>query len=112
MTTKQQESHEYTRMLQQTKMAETAFWNGSPTRQEVQNAFNEHAQLMNTLSNVVTRIDVVASFLAEKFGVRPEDVQGFVQRKNAEAEAAKQSAVQPEGDNSTSPEHDGDTCPV
>jgi uncharacterized membrane-anchored protein YhcB (DUF1043 family) len=93
---KKQEAQEYARMIKADQITNSVFWDGYPTRQEVQNAFNEHAEFMTNLRTSLAQLDVVVSFIVEKLGITHEDVQAFLERKAQELAAAKPEQPAPE----------------
>lgn len=72
------------------------YWNGFITRTESQKVFDEQLQVIQSLSLTLQKMDCVVSFLAERAGVTPADVNEWVTAQIAKA-AAAQVAARPDG---------------
>jgi hypothetical protein len=65
------------------------FWDNPPTRREMQRAFQKMGENDAELMGMCDTSALVLNFLAEKLGVKREEIEEFVKRKSAEVNALR-----------------------
>ena len=78
--------------------AAAQYWESPVTRAESQKVFDEYAQMLVKLQEQILKHEFVMSFLVEKFGVTPADVQAYADAK-AKAFIENQKAATSNGTN-------------
>lgn len=63
-----------------------AYWQGALTRQEAQKVFDEYGAAIQGLGKAMAQLDMSMAYLAEKFGIKPEDVTNWIAEKATQAE--------------------------
>lgn len=61
------------------------YWNGFVTRTEAQKVFDETAQIFNAQAVALQKMDAVISFIADKLGIMPADIQAWINAKVEQA---------------------------
>jgi hypothetical protein len=69
------------------------FWDNSPTRREMQKAFQKMGENDAELMGMCDTAALVLNFLAEKLEVKREDIDEYVKRKSAEVQAMRAKAI-------------------
>lgn len=81
------------------------YWNGPVSRVEAQKVFDETAKVIKHHQEIITKLDMVISFLVEKSGFATEEIQAWMNAKvqaHQEAQAAL-SGAQHQGEQTASP---------
>lgn len=68
------------------------YWQGPLTRAEAQKVFDETAQVIKAHHDVITKLDAIMTFLAERAGVKAEEVNEWMKEKLEAAQSAEKSA--------------------
>lgn len=73
--------------------AAAKYWNGFITRTEAQKVFDEHGQVLMGQAMAIQKLDAVVSCIADKLGIKADDVNNWLKLKTEEAN--KQAAQAP-----------------
>lgn len=77
--------------------AQAAYWCGPISRREAQKVFDEYGAAISQQAMAITRLDMCLAYMAEKFGVTPQDVAEWAKKKaEALAEAPNPPASVPQ----------------
>lgn len=69
------------------------YWGGYLTRTEAQTVFDETAKVIKRQQQTLQQMDAVLSYFADKFEVKPTDIQEWINKKMEEATKAADSAA-------------------
>jgi len=75
--------------------AQAAYWQGPLRRNEAQKIFDEYGAAIQSQAQGLIHLDLIISYLMDKFEIKPEEVTEWIQKKQkevAEKVAAKQTA--------------------
>jgi uncharacterized HAD superfamily protein len=61
-----------------------AYWNNPISRKEAQSVFDQFANAINGLGQTSFTFDITLSFLMERLGIKPEEVQQWAEKKAEE----------------------------
>ena len=79
---------------------QAAYWRGNLSRAEAQNSFDQFASTLMGMQQQLIKLEFVLSFIVQKLGITPEEVQAYADAKAKEFIAAQQAAqgAQPPAD--------------
>lgn len=61
--------------------ANAVYWMGPLTRREAQSVFDEFKQAVVGIATRMQQLDASLAYMADKFGIKPEDVNEWVKAK-------------------------------
>jgi energy-converting hydrogenase A subunit M len=71
------------------------YWNGFITRTEAQKVHDETAQVLMRQGEALCKMDIVISFIAEKFGITKEEIETWYKAKiDAASKSSLEKAVE------------------
>jgi hypothetical protein len=73
-----------------------AYWHSPVSRLEVQQALDDYTRALMEVKQQLIKLDFVASFLLERLGAKPAEIEEFMQKKVAEMQAQQQAQEQQE----------------
>jgi hypothetical protein len=63
------------------------YWNAPIKRLEAQKIFDEFAAAIQAQAQGLIKLDLIISYLMDRFSIKPEEVTAWVEEKKAEVEA-------------------------
>lgn len=78
--------NKYQPKINMPEAAAAAYWNGGLTRTEAQKVFDEYGAAIQGLGKAMAQLDMTMAYLADKFGIKPEDVTNWITEKAKQAE--------------------------